>query len=739
MFVKDCEPKTFCDCKEDTKYFLKRNLLSELVTDYQKEQARKNLGLDLLGNTISYIFEYIIAEESRLRFKYIDTIDIDSVSVKYQGDIDIDYTVIDDEYIVTYPKESNFYNFKIETVYVENNDSKVDITYKLTANKIAAITNLRIDNNNLVIDYLYYDDKGNLQTGKFELDINYNKVSHIPLYIYGSNSKDQFTTIYGTDDIKINYDTINTDTGKTIENSLVLNAADFAKAGVLNAQGKRLLDQLSNKYVVAAENTDIFSFNTTESGSTLYYGVKYLDSSNDTSTISGKGIALPIVNSNYAGLLDSNNFNIFKTAVGDVNNLKENSSKYSNKILQLNAESTSSEIFEAFKNEQGNFVLPRVGFRVQNIVNEVEQADLLIVYVISTYKDVQNQFLIGIIDNSSNEPVITELVVILETSNNKFISKTTKKLLSKSDFSGDGDLFILGEGDPFMAETLDDGIHINYSYRNIDMEGDENNIHIPIATSDKVGLLSKEDKSRIDTIYEGNKAVVTPVITGSWTFYNQSNEEVSPESIDPIPNLVNPVIERGYSAIFKGTYKWTHTDNLKDPTQVESGSFWTTLTESNVNSSEVTSDKLTNNKTLQIGLQAPKTGLMVSGSSVVPASGMDTSRASVSITFKDRVFWGHLDEKYVDESSLAGLNTELQNSNDKTVTVTTNQNQYFVYAFPQSLGNISSIIMDNTTQVIGAFTKGTFNITNAAGLQVAMYYYISNNPGAFNNNKLTIL
>lgn len=738
MFVKDCEPKTFCDCKEDSKYFLKRNLLSELVTDYQKEQARKNLGLDLLGNTISYIFEYIIAEESQLRFKYIDTIDINKVSVKYQGDIDVDYIIKDEEYIVKYPNDLKFYNFKIETVYIEDNDSKIDITYKLTANKIAAITDLRIEGNNLVIDYLYYDDKGNIQSDKVEIDINYNKINSIPLYIYGSNSKDQFTTIYGTDDIEINYDTINTNTGETIENSLVLNAADFAKAGVLNAQDKRLLNQLYNKYIVASKNTDIFSFSNTESGSTLHYNIKYFDSSNDTSNLITKSIALPIVNTSSAGLLDSKNFETFKDTVGDVQGLKQDLSKYSNKLLQLNAESASNEIQEAFKNEQGTFVLPRVGFRVQNIVNEVEQADLLIAYVISTYKNVQNQFLIGIIDNSSNEPVITELVVVLETNNNKFVSKTTKKLLSKEDFNGDGDLFTLGVGDPFVTETLDDGIHISYSYRDIDMEGDENEIHIPIATSNSIGLLSKEDKSRIDTIYEGNKAVVTPVITGNWTFHDQSNEEVPSESIDPIPNPLNPVIERGYSAIFKGTYKWTHADNLKDPTQIESGSFWTTLTESNVSSLEVTSDKITSNKTLQIGLQAPKTGLMVSGSSVVPASGMDTSRASVSVTFRDRVFWGYLDEKYVDESSTAGLNTELQSSNDKTVTVTTNQTQYFVYMFPQSLGDISSIIMDNTTQVIGAFTKGTFHITNAAGLDVAMYYYISNNPGAFNNNKLTI-
>lgn len=256
-----------------------------------------------------------------------------------------------------------------------------------------------------------------------------------------------------------------------------------------------------------------------------------------------------------------------------------------------------------------------------------------------------------------------------------------------------------------------------------------------VVTSGANGLMSAEDKVKFDGIFAGNLALPTPSISGTWSYFNAAGESVTitPESGNKI--------EKGYQAQWVGTYSWKHDDTKKDPTQIQSGSNWSDLPASEIPSSSYDSGKVSVNTTIKVGIQAAKTGLMVSGSDVKPASGFDTTTASTSVTFLDRLYYGVSTvaaSDFTEENIKALVNTALTNTKAKTITsISCESDQYYVYAYPSSLGALSTIIQDGATPVLGAFTHiTTLSITNDAGKEVAMYVYVSNNPGAFTNAKL---
>ena len=246
-----------------------------------------------------------------------------------------------------------------------------------------------------------------------------------------------------------------------------------------------------------------------------------------------------------------------------------------------------------------------------------------------------------------------------------------------------------------------------------------------LATTSSKGLMSEEDKVRLDSIYAGNMALVTPVLNGVWTYKNQSGEN--------IPGLSNSGLEYGYSAKWTGTWSWTAVEGKKSPTVVSGA--WSKLIPAGTKSEEYTTGDITTNRTVTVTLGAPKTGLMVSGSSVVPAAGNDTTSASSSVVFKHRLYYGKTTDPLV--TDLSGLSSELVSGRGKTITgISCELNEYYVYAYPSSLGNLSGIIQDGATPVLGAFTKLSKTIVNQAGLEITLLVYISNNPGAFTGAKL---
>lgn len=256
-----------------------------------------------------------------------------------------------------------------------------------------------------------------------------------------------------------------------------------------------------------------------------------------------------------------------------------------------------------------------------------------------------------------------------------------------------------------------------------------------VVTTSNNGLMSSADKVKFDGIFAGNLALPTPSLSGTWSYFNNAGEAVT------ITPAAGNKVEKGYQAQWVGTYSWTHDDAKKDPTQVQSGSNWSDLPASGVESSSYDSGKVSSNTTIKVGIQAAKTGLMVVGSDVKPASGFDTTTASTSVTFLDRLYYGVCTKSAteIEETDIKALaGTELISSRAKTITsISCDSSQYYVYAYPSSLGALSTIIQDGATPVLGAFTQvTTISITNDAGKNIDLYVYVSNNPGAFTNAKL---
>lgn len=243
-----------------------------------------------------------------------------------------------------------------------------------------------------------------------------------------------------------------------------------------------------------------------------------------------------------------------------------------------------------------------------------------------------------------------------------------------------------------------------------------------------------------NSIMQGNPAVVTPVITISWTYYKNADTSnataVTPEK--NVGTAASPQIEIGYRAKYTATWKWTTESGKKNPTAT-SGTFGTTLPSSGVASASKTTT-VTATTTISQTVTAPKQGLVVSNNAVVAPSGTDSVSASHKITFLYKRYWGVTTATTITESIIKDLkDSELTSSKSKTITgVTAQKGEYYVIAYPTALGELSGIIQNGATPVLDAFTRTTVSVTNAAGYAQNYYVYRTNKDGAFTSAKLAL-
>jgi hypothetical protein len=243
-----------------------------------------------------------------------------------------------------------------------------------------------------------------------------------------------------------------------------------------------------------------------------------------------------------------------------------------------------------------------------------------------------------------------------------------------------------------------------------------------------------------NSIMQGNPAVVTPVITISWTYYKYTDTSDA-TSVTPEKNAgstTSPQIEIGYRAKYTASWKWTTESGKKNPTAT-SGTFGTTLPSSGVASASKTTT-VTATTTISQTVTAPKQGLVVSNNAVVAPSGTDSASASHKITFLYKRYWGVTTATTITESIIEGLkDSELTSSKSKTITgVTAQKGEYYVIAYPTALGELSGIIQNGATPVLDAFTRTTVSVTNAAGYTQNYYVYRTINDGAFTSAKLAL-
>ena len=232
-------------------------------------------------------------------------------------------------------------------------------------------------------------------------------------------------------------------------------------------------------------------------------------------------------------------------------------------------------------------------------------------------------------------------------------------------------------------------------------------------TSDIEGLEHALDdaansKMNIDgSNYVASLALVTPIISSSWIIKKQDGSEVSTSTANSI------TVENGAKVDYSGTSSQpTPSESQTAPTAI-SGDFGTSASGSKAETD------ITTNKTFQVTYTAPKSGLEVSGTKVVRASGNQKTSASASVAFSHRRYWGTSTEADVDFTKLT---KDLSNSRYKTIDFNCSGGKYFYYAYPKALG-IASWKVGGLAFTGYQLTEKT--ITNEYGLPVTYYVYRS--------------
>lgn len=243
---------------------------------------------------------------------------------------------------------------------------------------------------------------------------------------------------------------------------------------------------------------------------------------------------------------------------------------------------------------------------------------------------------------------------------------------------------------------------------------------------------------QLDTYLFADKLLASPVISGTWSFKNNAGTEVTNTEVDVSNvNASSITIERGYKAKFVGSFKWTKTTTNKAPTSC-SGDLGTTLPSSDVASPTTTIDNIAASRVIKETLSAPKKGFMVSGSSVIVASGNNTTSAQFSINVWSRQRYGVTTSATPTQDDIKAMTgTKLVNARTLSVSgVTADGTQYYSYAYPKDLGALTSIVQNGAAPVLEDFNRTEVTVTNGAGVNIVYYVYTSKYKGAFQNVKL---
>ena len=234
---------------------------------------------------------------------------------------------------------------------------------------------------------------------------------------------------------------------------------------------------------------------------------------------------------------------------------------------------------------------------------------------------------------------------------------------------------------------------------------------------------------KVSNMTNENKELVTPTISGTFTVKTASGTQSSASTNNSLD------VENGFMVDWTGTFSWKAASGKKKPESVSGN--WTTLPASGVASEAYTATGLKVDTTISATLAAAKTGLMVSGSSVVLAKGNDTKTATAKVRFLHRRYWGLTTEKTVTAAVVKALSgTDLNNTKVAKLTgISATDSQYYVIAYPKAMGELSKIVQNGATPLLdGGFVKSEVSVTNAAGVAIDYYVYRTDKPGALKNN-----
>jgi hypothetical protein len=140
-----------------------------------------------------------------------------------------------------------------------------------------------------------------------------------------------------------------------------------------------------------------------------------------------------------------------------------------------------------------------------------------------------------------------------------------------------------------------------------------------------------------------------------------------------------------------------------------------------------------------ITFSKPKSGLVVSGSQVVKASGNDTSVITSTATFYALIKGGFYtsatpNQTMYDNMTNSGLFfSTFGTSMTFTLPISPSITQYTIFVLPSTI-TITSIVQNGGTLALGSFTvSSATSITDETGATKSVKFYVSNNVQAFNS------
>lgn len=264
------------------------------------------------------------------------------------------------------------------------------------------------------------------------------------------------------------------------------------------------------------------------------------------------------------------------------------------------------------------------------------------------------------------------------------------------------------------------------------------------------GAANRKD---IDAIKNGDLPLVTPSIVpvdGSSSLWTVNKAGEKGAVVEGLGGTGSISVLKGYKVTFNGCMKWTHDDNHKDPTAMNGGNWGSAaLPASGVLSSAYTTT-VTGNTTITASVKAPKQGLVNNNGIIKWASGsdVDTTSKSVGVSFVYKKLWmgttSFTDAVLLDAITTPSSGTkkyELGSGRNRVITgLTVASDEYFVYAYPKSLGALTKIVQNDATPLLAdGFTRSEHTVTDPdTGASDTYYVYTSVKKGAFTNAKLDI-
>lgn len=320
-------------------------------------------------------------------------------------------------------------------------------------------------------------------------------------------------------------------------------------------------------------------------------------------------------------------------------------------------------------------------------------------------------------------------------------------------FSTIGSLSSVKSIDSISRTTTTNTLHYTkHNYNTTTNKYDSNTYTITqdSATESLAGLMSAQDKTRLDSIWEGDKTIALMNFDTSsckWTIYKNdgttSYTGVVHMSSSNTTTSQSLNIEYGFKARWTGSWKWISGSNYKNAERCTGSISGTTLPAANAYSTAYNSpikDYSNRGTILSQTIYAAKRGLIIDGypdsagasnngtvhsGRIRPASGEDSRSLSVSLGYYYLFFFGAMNVIPSDMSKIKGLSTKTcTNRNVTCQYTTTTSNPYFVFAYPSGFGNVSTIKKNGVEIITTSFLKvGQFDYINGAGVTINYNVY----------------